>query len=93
MIIPKFKEDYINKDIKELMVERQKIMKEIIRIEKEEFLPKENISELTTVKMLIDPAPDVVWTVLNKDLKMVTELIEQKSRNTDGMLINLYSDK
>jgi len=92
MIIPKFKEDYENKNIKELMVERQKLMKELIKIEKEEFLPKENNMEIDYTKMLMDPAPDVVWLVLNEDLKMLSELISIKSRNEQGMLIDLYSE-
>lgn len=80
MIMPMFKEDYQDKSLKELLKDRQRVMKEIIRIENEDFYinPKpSNNKPPFEPKMMIDPAPEVVWAVLNKDLKMLNEIIEE----------------
>lgn len=81
MIIPRFKDDYKDKTKEEIIVERQNIINEIMRIENEELLPQPESSkkEKTKIKMIMDPAPEVVWKVLNHDLIMLTQLIEEKS--------------
>lgn len=79
MIMPMFKEDYQDKSLKELLKIRQRIMKEIIRIENEDFYinPKtSNNKPPFEPKMLMDPSPEVVWNILNEDLKMLNEIIE-----------------
>lgn len=80
MIVPMFKEDYQNKSLKELIKDRQKVMEEIIRIEKEDFCINSkpaSTGKPFKPKMMMSPSPDTVWTVLNMDLKMLNGLIEE----------------
>lgn len=87
MIMPMLKEDYQNKDLSELLKARQKVMKELIRIENEDLYlyPKKDNSEPPfEAKMLMNPSPDVVWNVLNEDLQMLNELIEE--HNVDELM-------
>ena len=83
MIIPRFKEEFANKTLKELLQERQTVLKEIIRIENESFLEHKILDEFG---MLKHPTPEVIWGVLNDDLMMLTILIEEKSRNEEGFI-------
>lgn len=83
MVIPRFKEDFTNKNLKELLQERQTVLKEIIRIEKESFFQHKILDEFG---MLRHPTPEVIWSVLNDDLIMLTELIKEKSRNEEGFV-------
>lgn len=80
MIIPKFKENYKNKTLNEIILERQKIVNKIIEIEHEYLLPsrRNDKNETIEIKMIIEPQPQVVWKVLNSDLVMLTELINEK---------------
>ena len=80
MIIPKFKENYKNKTLNNLIIERQKIINKIIEIEQEYLLPSSGNDkhEKIEIKMIIEPQPQVVWKVLNSDLVMLTELINEK---------------
>lgn len=78
MVYQRFKEDYADKTLKELIDERQKVIKEISRIESTFYNQKE-------VDVIIEPSPVVVWNVLNKDLIMLTELINDKAINDDTL--------
>ena len=40
--------------------------------------------------ILVNPSPTVEWRVLSKDLIMLTELIDEKTRDTDGIGIDFY---
>lgn len=69
MVIKLFKKDYINESLEELLIERQKLMKDIIKLENEEFLYNKE-------EVLMNPSPDTIWRVKNEDFNMLTELIE-----------------
>ena len=88
MIIPRLKKDYENKNIKELMNERQVIMEKIVTIENEYIFNKDN-DEHIEVKMITSPSMDTIWNVLNEDLDMINDLIIEKSTNNFGEIINL----
>lgn len=75
MVIPMFKEDYKNKSIKELVKERQKLIKRMIKYENTYiFETKEGDKE----EIIVCPSPEVIWSVNNENLIMLTQLIEEK---------------
>jgi len=74
MIVPRFKKDYKGKTIQELIIERQKIMKEMSNIEEELFLTTKKVEN----EMMMEPSPEVFWSVMNDDLIMITTLIIEK---------------
>ncbi|MBQ6282895.1 MAG: hypothetical protein IJK66_05140 [Bacilli bacterium] len=69
MVVRLLKKDYINKSLEELIIERQKLMKNIISLENEGFIYKTS-NEITS------PSIDTIWRVKNEDFKMLTDLIE-----------------
>ena len=69
MVIQLLKKDYINKSLEELIIARQKLMKDIINFENKEFLSN-------TKEELMMPSSDTIWRVKNIDFNMLTELIE-----------------
>lgn len=86
MVIPRFKKDYENKTIEELVKEQQSIIKEIIDFENKFILKtKKKEKEDQTLR---DPSPTVVWRVRCMDLIMITELIDEKTRDEHGFGID-----
>lgn len=87
MIVPRWKEEYQDKSIEELMKEQQKVMKEIMDFENQYVLKTKPIKDPDAINW--HPAPDVVWRVLSMDLVMLTQLIDEKTRDENGMGISL----
>lgn len=82
MVIPRFREDYENKSIKELIKEQQEIMKLIAAIENNHILKEDNSDKM------ISPSPITVWRYASQDLIMITELIDEKTRYKEKIDIN-----
>jgi len=80
MIALRTKKDYENKMLQELIIERQELVKELIKIETEIFNTSSTKKELNSF-MLQDPSPELIWSVLNSNLLTITELIKDKSIN------------
>lgn len=74
MVLPMFKEDYENKSLKELVEIRKELLKSIFWYEKEHII-KENVKE---PEIIVCPSPEVVYSVENDDLIMLTLLIKEK---------------
>lgn len=89
MLIPRFKKDYEKKTLEELILEQQAMMNKIIRFENKYILKKSKCNKIDD-EILTDPSPTVMWRVLSKDLIMLTELIDEKTRDTDGIGIDFY---
>ena len=88
MIAPRFKKDYENKSIEELVKEQQKIMKNIIDFENKYILKTEKRYENPEAVIIRDPSPTVRWRVDSIDLVMITNLIDEKTRDENGVGID-----
>ena len=74
MVIPMFREDYENKSLKELVEIRRELLKSIYWYEKEHIIT-DNAKE---TEIIVCPSPEVVYSVENDDLIMLTLLIKEK---------------
>lgn len=77
MVCPMFREDYENKSFKELVKERQKLIKRMLEYENTYIFENEK-DKLKDVEVFVCPSPDVIWSVDNENLIMITQLIEEK---------------
>ena len=84
MIAPKFRKDYENKTLEELIKEQQKIMNDIIKFENKYILKKEKIKRNPDEIIIRSPGPTVRWRVDSMDLVMITNLIDEKTRDEYG---------
>ena len=82
MMVPRWKEEYQDKSIKELMKEQQKVMNQIMDFEDQYVLKTKPIKNPEA--MNCDPMPDVRWRVWSMDLVMLTQLIDEKTRDESG---------
>ncbi|MBE6152724.1 MAG: hypothetical protein E7166_00660 [Firmicutes bacterium] len=93
MLVKKFKEDYIDKSMVELVKERNKILENIKNYEDKFIFNNPNYSEV----MYSKPSPKTMYEINNEDLIMLTELIMEKNKigNTDKCqnLIDEYVKK
>lgn len=85
MVIPKRKEDYENKSVEELVKEQQEIMKQIINFENMYILN----TEVKVASPIISPSPTVRWRVNFMNLVMITESIDEKTRDENGVGMTL----
>lgn len=74
MVIPMFREDYENKTLEELIEARNELLKSINWYEKEYI----NVKEKKEVEIFVNPSPEVVYSIDNDNLIMLTELIKEK---------------
>lgn len=74
MVIPMFREDYENKTLEELIEARNELLKSINWYEKEYI----NSKEKKEVEIFVNPSPEVVYSIDNDNLIMLTELIKEK---------------
>ena len=89
MLVPRFKKDYEEKSLEDLIKEQQSIMKRIVSFENK-YILKNYKGLQNNCDILVNPSPTVEWRVLSKDLIMLTELIDEKTRDTDGIGIDFY---
>lgn len=85
MVIPRFRKDYENKSIKELVKEQQEIMQQIISFENRYILETE---EKDDDEIMMCPSPTVIWRCASEDLIMITQLIDEKTRDKNGIGID-----
>ena len=76
IVAPKSKKELENLSKEELIKKRQKLMKEIIKLEKEYFISENEINEIQ------DPSPDIMWNYLNEELINISEILEEKNKCT-----------
>ena len=88
MIVPRFKKDYEDKTIEELVKEKQSIMKDIIDFENKYILKTKKICEDPKGMIIRHPSPTTVWRVQSEDLIMITKLIDEKTRDKHGLGID-----
>lgn len=74
MVIPMFREDYENKTLEELIKERNQLLKSINWYEENHIISKEK----KEIEIFINPSPEVVYSIDNDNLIMLTELIKEK---------------
>ena len=74
MVIPMFREEYENKSLKELIEIRRELLKSINWYE-ENHIIKEHTEK---PEIIVCPSPEVVYSVENDDLIMLTMLIKEK---------------
>ena len=74
MVIPMFREDYENKTLEELIEARNELLKSINWYEKEYI----NSKEKKEFEIFVNPSPEVVYSIDNDNLIMLTELIKEK---------------
>ena len=87
MVIPLFKEDYENKTIEELVMVQKKLIKEILDFENEYILKtreKKIIEEYRT------PSSTVVWRGNLISLETINKLLDEKTRDEDGIGIDFH---
>lgn len=85
MLVTRAKEDYKDKSIKDLVLEQQQIMKLIIKFENDYILEKTEPDIPSDIAIIQDPSLTVEWRVLSRDLIMLTELIDEKTRDENGI--------
>lgn len=75
MVCPMFREDYKNKSFEELVNERQKLIKRMIKYENTYIFEtkKNNSNKLKKTEVIVCPSPDVIWSVDNENLIMLTQ--------------------
>ena len=80
MVCPMCREDYENKSFEELVKERQKLIKRMQKYENTYIFEneKDSSNKLKDIEVVVCPSPDVIWSVDNENLIMLTQLIEEK---------------
>lgn len=79
MVCPMFREDYENKSFEELVKERQKLIKRMLEYENTYIFEskQDDSNKLENIDLIVSPSPDVIWSVDNENLIMLTQLIEE----------------
>lgn len=79
MVCPMFREDYENKSFEELVKERQKLIKRMLEYENTYIFEskQDDSNKLENIDLIVNPSPDVIWSVDNENLIMLTQLIEE----------------
>ena len=90
MIAIRTREEFEKMSVVELVNEQQKIMNKIIQFEDKYILHKEKDTSQPPFKptMLVSPSPTVVWRVISKELIIITNLIDEKTRDKNGIGID-----
>lgn len=73
MITVKFRKDYENKTLEEIIEERNKVLIDI-----KEYEDKFIFSKPDPLEMFPKPSPQTIYSVNNDDLIMLTELINER---------------
>ena len=74
MITKRFREDFENKSIEEIITERNNIIKSLNEYE-EKFVFNDSKDDPS---LFLKPSPSTIYEVNNEDLIMLTELINEK---------------
>lgn len=92
MIAIRNKEEFEKMSVEELILEQQTIMKSIMEFENKHILHNDNENENKPFEpsMIICPSPSVVWRVISEELIIITKLLDEKTRDENGIGIDYY---
>ena len=77
MIAKRFRENFENKSLVEIVTERDKVIESLKKYE-EKFIYNESTDDPS---LFFKPSPATIYKIENEDLIMLTELINEKVRN------------
>ena len=77
MIVKRFRENFENKSLAEIVAERDKII-ESLKDYEEKFIYNESKNDPS---LFFKPSPATIYKIENEDLIMLTELINEKVRD------------
>lgn len=80
-----YKEKHKSSSLKELMLERNKLMREINEYEDENIL---HTKQHKNIGIIIDPSPEVRYSCYNEYLKEITNLIIERQQESKNFLKN-----
>lgn len=84
MMIIRTKEDFKDMSVEELVIEEQKLIKRILKFEDEYILKKTSNDSLNSY-VIENPSPTVIWRCDSEELVIITQLIDEKTRDEHGI--------
>ena len=84
MVVPMHRDDYKDKSINELIKVRDEIIEKLKYYEKKYILEEIELTK-EEIEVFVCPSPDVIYSVDNLNLIMITKLIREKQNGMEDI--------